>query len=66
MPPNIEAVTEPIGISEGPFWSAQKQTLYYVGMSDMSIHSYNTVTKEHRSVKLGNYTKKVFSFAHNH
>lgn len=54
MSPNIEAVTEPIEIGEGPFWSAEQQTLYYVGMVDGSVHSYNTVTKEHHSVKIGN------------
>lgn len=52
--PNVEPVTEPISVGEGPFWHSQKQILYYVGITDASIHSYNTVTKEHHSVKIGN------------
>ena len=66
MSPNVEAVTEPILICEGPFWSVQKQTLYYVGIYDASIHSYNTVTKEHHSAKLGKSTKEkvnIFIFS---
>lgn len=54
MSPNVEPIAESIVISEGPFWSTQRQTLYYVGIVDASIHSYNTVTKEHHSVKIGN------------
>lgn len=54
MSPIVEAVSEPIMIGEGPFWHSQKQTLYYVGIIDASIHSYNTLTKEHHSVKIGN------------
>lgn len=53
MSANIEAVTAPIVVSEGPYWSVQQQTLYYAGIFDGSIHSYNTVTKEHHSMKLG-------------
>lgn len=53
MSPNVEPITEPITVGEGPFWHSQNQTLYYVGIVDASIHSYNTITKEHHSVKLG-------------
>ena len=60
MSPIIEAVTEPIVVGEGPFWSSKNQTLYYVGVYDASINSYNSVTKEHRSVKIGNTDTKNF------
>lgn len=55
MSPNVEQITQPAGLGEGPFWNARQQTLYYVDIIGASVHSYNNVTKEHHSVKLGNY-----------
>lgn len=52
MSPNVEQITKPAGLGEGPFWNAQKQILYYVDIINASLHSYNNVTKEQHSVKL--------------
>lgn len=54
MSPDVEQITEPVGLGEGPFWNAQQQALYYVDIVNASLHSYNNVTKEQHSVKLGN------------
>lgn len=62
MSPNVEPIGEPVDLGEGPFWNAQQQTLYYVDILGASIHSYNAVTKEHHSVKLGNYDTEVNLF----
>ncbi|XP_072932430.1 regucalcin-like isoform X1 [Epargyreus clarus] len=52
MAPQVEAVTEPVWLGEGPHWSQRDQALYFVSIFDHTIHKYVPATEQHTRAKL--------------
>lgn len=53
MGPNIEAISSPVILGEGPFWDEETQMLYFVDITSHSLHSYNAKTNKYNSVNVG-------------
>ncbi|XP_075228141.1 uncharacterized protein LOC142328320 [Lycorma delicatula] len=49
----VEAVTKPLFCGEGPHWDILTQTLYFVDLGNVGIHSYKPSTNEHYSAIIG-------------
>ncbi|KAL4709741.1 hypothetical protein ACJJTC_005544 [Scirpophaga incertulas] len=56
MAPQVEAVTQPVQLGEGPHWDDAAQALYFVSIFDRSIHKYVPATGHHTSAKLDGMT----------
>jgi len=52
MAPTVEAVGEPVGLGEGPYWDDETQTLYFVDLFNHTLHSYKPQTKEYHTVNV--------------
>ncbi|XP_032516344.2 regucalcin-like isoform X1 [Danaus plexippus] len=53
MAPQVQAVTEPVWLGEGPHWSHDHQALFFVSIFDKTIHKYNPSNGKHTRAKLG-------------
>ncbi|XP_004930716.1 regucalcin isoform X2 [Bombyx mori] len=52
MAPQLQAVTEPVWLGEGPHWDHNEQALYFVSIFDETIHKYVPETGKHTRSKL--------------
>ncbi|KAG6453937.1 hypothetical protein O3G_MSEX008390 [Manduca sexta] len=52
MSPQVEAVTKPVWLGEGPHWDSEERALYFVSIFDNSVHKYVPDTDKHTSAKL--------------
>ncbi|XP_066581063.1 regucalcin-like isoform X2 [Prorops nasuta] len=43
----IQKITEPLLLGEGPHWDASQQVLYFVDITNSTIHKYNPRTDKH-------------------
>lgn len=48
----VQKVVEPILLGEGPHWDAQQQALYFVSITEHTIHKYVPATGKHTRTKL--------------
>lgn len=49
----VEQITEPLLLGEGPHWDANKQLLYFVDITNCTIHVYDPITGEHNYTYVG-------------
>jgi len=56
MAPTVERVTTPVLLGEGPFWCAERKSLYYVDIMGQAVCRFVPSTKEEYSLQLGKMT----------
>lgn len=49
----VEKITEPLLLGEGPHWNAETQLLYFIDITNSTIHLYDPLTKVHNYTYIG-------------
>lgn len=53
MSVKVQKITEPLVLGEGPHWDGDQQALYFVSITEHTIHKYVPATGQHTRTKLG-------------